>query len=285
MRKTTLWLCLICLGILAASAGAAEKQELLDSAAQAYSLGEYRKCADQYDAAISQGVQSPGILYNAACCCALSESIDQAFLYLNKAVEFGYHNTQWLQKDTDFQSLRDDNRWSGLIARCDSANEIYLQSINRELYQMFQEDQGDRLTGGAELDWSRIRERDAQHRARVKQMLDSGQVVAADDYYHAAMIFQHGDDTASYLLARKLALTAAELDSTNTTARWLAAASKDRYLWHIGKPQWYGTQLHMIDGKWTIDPIDTTAVTDEDRSDWQVPSLAEARRRAAQMNK
>ena len=149
---------------------------------------------------------------------------------------------------------------------------------------MYQEDQGDRLDSDGELDWARINERDAQHRERARALLDSGLVKSSDDYYHAAMIFQHGHDSASYVLARELALTAVRLDSTNSIARWLAAAAQDRYLWSIGKPQWYGTQFHQLDGNWTIDPIDTTAVTDEERRLWNVPALAEARHRAEEMN-
>ena len=104
-----------------------------------------------------------------------------------------------------------------------------MQTINRELYQLYQEDQGDRQGGFESKDWSSISERDTQRRARVKEMLDSGLVKVADDCFHAAMIFQHGDDTTAYLLAYELALKAAELDSTKGSAKWQAAAAKDRY--------------------------------------------------------
>lgn len=268
----------------AAPAGAEETRELIRLANEAYRAGEYQECIKQYGTAFEQGLQESEMFYNAACCCALGGRIDQAFIYLDEAVELGYDNIQWLEQDTDLQSLRSDNRWTGLVERCEAAHEVYLQSINRELYGLYQEDQGDRLTDFENIDWSTVHKRDAEHRARVREMLDSGQVVTADDYYHAAMIFQHGDDTTAYLLARELALKAVELDSTNNIARWLAAAAKDRYLWHVGKPQWYGTQTHMLDGKWTIEPIDTTVVTDEERREWRVPDLAEARRRAEQMN-
>jgi tetratricopeptide (TPR) repeat protein len=285
MKRQTLWLCLVCVGIIATQASADERLELIELARQAYDSGDYRTCAELYSTAMEQGIQNQGTLYDAACCCALSGSIDQAFSCLEKAIALGYHEVRWLQTDSDLQSLRNDDRWPDLIERCNTANQVYLQSINRELYQIFQEDQGDRLNDDEHLDWSRINERDAQRRARVKEMLDSGMVIGVDDYYHAAMIFQHGTDSSSYRLAHDLALRAAELDSTHSMARWLAAASKDRYLWSIGKPQWYGTQFHLVDGKWTIDPIDTTVVTDDDRRLWHVPALSQARRRAEEMNK
>ena len=284
MRKGTHWLWLIYLSVVVTQSPVVDGQELVDSAGRAYEAGEYRECADHYRTAIEQGIQNKDILYNAACCCALSGSIDLAFSYLEKAVELGYHNTQWIEKDSDLQILHHDGRWPDLVKRCDSADQIYQKSINQELYRMYQEDQGDRLSD-ADLDWLLINERDAKHRERARALLDSGLVKTSDDYFHAAMIFQHGDDSASYALARDLALIAVKLDSTNSIARWLAAAAKDRYLWSIGEPQWYGTQTHILDGKWTIDPVDTTAVTDEERRKWNVPPLAEARRRAEEVNK
>ena len=283
MRNKKWWLTLICLSLLSGLAVADDTQQLLESAQAAYNAGEYRHCAEQYAAVIKQGVESQSILYNAACCWALNGNKDDAFEYLFKAVELGYHKTTWLEQDSDLESLRDDPRWPDLISKSMAAEEIYLNSINRELYEMYQVDQGDRLTDS--LDWSVINQHDAHHRARAHQMLDSGLVVTADDYFHAAMIFQHGDDSTDYLLARQLALKSVELDSTKSIAKWLSAAAHDRYLWEVGKPQWYGTQYHLIDNKWTIEPIDTTAVTDDDRLRCQVPPLAEARRKAEEMNR
>jgi hypothetical protein len=149
---------------------------------------------------------------------------------------------------------------------------------------MYQEDQGDR-SADDKINWEVVSKRDEQRRQRVKEMLAAGEVKSKDDYFHAAMIFQHGSNPADYETAHKLALKAAELDPNFTTAKWLSAASKDRYLWSIGKPQIYGTQYKMVDDKWTLDPIDTTAVTDEERAKMGVPPLAEARKRADEMNK
>ena len=66
-------------------------------------------------------------------------------------------------------------------------------------------------------------------------------------------------------------LKATELDPDLAVARWLAAAAKDRYLWNVDKPQIYGTQFRRIDdGTWTLEPIDESAVTDEERAAWAV---------------
>lgn len=74
-----------------------------------------------------------------------------------------------------------------------------------------------------------------------------------------------------------------ELDPLNSTARWLAAASKDRYLMTLGKPQLYGTQFKKVDGKWILWEVDPS-VTDEERAKWGVPPLVEARKRAEELN-
>ena len=275
-------LCLFLLLMAAASAGADDVQQLVRKANAAYQAGKYQACMEHYAAAIDEGAASAEVYYNAACCCALHGDIDPALDYIGKALKNGFRDVDLLKQDSDLESLRSNAQWPKLMQECQAANEAYLKSINRELYLAYQEDQGDRKSDS--IDWSIVHQRDVARRERVKQMLDSGLVRVSDDYFHAAMVFQHGDDSADYRLAHELSVKAVELDSSNGIARWLAAASKDRYLWKIGRPQIYGTQYHIIDGLWTIDPIDTTAVTDEERLRWQVPPLSEARLKAIQMN-
>ncbi|MCK5125191.1 MAG: hypothetical protein KAR42_02950 [candidate division Zixibacteria bacterium] len=278
---STVLLCVSSLFIIVAAAGANDKQQLVAKASSAYNTGEYQKCIDYYTAVINLGMTSSDVFYNMACCCALNGNNELALDYIEQAIESGYFNSDWLKKDSDLQSLRENSRWPDLVLKCEAANEAYLQSINRELYLTYREDQGDRKSGG---DWSNIIQRDAERRELVYEMLDSGLVKASDDYFHAAMIFQHGVDSSDYSLAHELALKAVALDTTNAIAKWLAAASKDRYLLNIGQSQIYGTQLRLIDEKWTIEPIDTTVITDEERQKWQVPPLSEAKLKAVRMN-
>ena len=51
-------------------------------------------------------------------------------------------------------------------------------------------------------------------------------------------------------------------------------------------PQWYGTQYHKATADSPIElyPVDESAVTDEERARRSVPSLQEAKARAAEMN-
>jgi hypothetical protein len=106
----------------------------------------------------------------------------------------------------------------------------------------------------------------------------------ADDYYHAAMILQHGRTAEDFDLAHQLSLKASELEPTDRAARWLAAATKDRYLMTLGKPQLYGTQFKRDPGgPWYLYPVDPS-ITDEERAKWNVPPLAEAKKRAEALN-
>lgn len=107
-------------------------------------------------------------------------------------------------------------------------------------------------------------------------------LATAEDYYHAAMIFQHGEVLEEIWQAHVLALEAAELGST--PARWMAAAALDRWLMMQGQPQRYGTQF-VPDGTryrlWDVDP----ATSDADRTAWDVPTLAHQARRAEHMTR
>jgi hypothetical protein len=96
------------------------------------------------------------------------------------------------------------------------------------------------------------------------------------------MIFQHGDSRRGLPLANKLARKSVELK--NPLAKWLVAATEDRQLMALGKPQRYGTQYTTDDkGRTVLYEVDPKT-TDEERARWNVPSLAEARSRAEQMN-
>jgi tetratricopeptide (TPR) repeat protein len=153
---------------------------------------------------------------------------------------------------------------------------------NEELKALYKADQGDRK---GEIDWSKVSERDSLRRVRVYELLDANQVKTSNDYANAAMIFQHGLDTVASGMAVKLMRRAVELDSTRN--KWLLAAAIDRDLMRRGKPQVYGTQYRRMseDEPWVLYEVDTTAVTDEERLAYNVPTLAQTRERLKLMNK
>lgn len=153
---------------------------------------------------------------------------------------------------------------------------------NIELKTMYTEDQNDRRSGA--IDWDLVTKRDSTREKRVFEMLDSNLVKTSMDYYHAAMIFQHGGDTIASSMAVKMMRHAIELDQTIN--KWLLAAAIDRDLMRRGKPQIYGTQYRKMNNEpWKLYDIDTTVISDTERREYNVETLAEQRAKVISMNK
>ena len=112
---------------------------------------------------------------------------------------------------------------------------------SREMAEIFAADQVDRRVGPNEIDWKTVAPRDTARRARTRQLLEQGLLNSGDDYYYAAMVFQHGEVPADYLLAHVLAIAAQNRGRAD--ANWIATATLDRYLQSIGQPQIMGTQF------------------------------------------
>jgi len=154
---------------------------------------------------------------------------------------------------------------------------------NRELARLYDEDQADRSDPIAFGRDPSIYGRDAERRVRVSELVEEAALHTGDDYFRAAMIFQHGGEIADIERAHELALRANEIAPTHAAARWLVAASEDRALMYREQPQRWGTQFKVVEGEWILWPIDP-ATTDADRARWGVPALAEQQQTAAQMN-
>jgi len=112
-------------------------------------------------------------------------------------------------------------------------------------------------------------------------LLDDGQVRTAADFYHAAMILQHATLPEHNHLGFELARRAA--DAGHPGARWLAAAAMDRWLMKKGLPRKFGTQYVDDGGVWDLHWVDPAA-TDDERAEWDVPTLTEAYELLAAMN-
>ncbi len=153
---------------------------------------------------------------------------------------------------------------------------------NAEMTAIFEADQADRRPGAsAAIDWSVVTPRDVARRTRVRALLASGALASGDDFYHAAFVFQHGDAPEDYLLAHSFALIAAARGRPDAT--WIGAATLDRYLQAIGRPQIYGTQYRTPAGRpATQDPYDRTLVSDALRAALGVPDQAAQERRRAE---
>lgn len=126
---------------------------------------------------------------------------------------------------------------------------------SQELTELFQADQRERenFTKLKQEEMLSLSERDRARRKRVSELLNAGSLHSADDYYCAAMIFQHGEKPDDYLTAHVLATVAGF--KGHPAARWLSAASLDRYLISMQSLQIFNTQF-IIDGKgkWQLRP-------------------------------
>lgn len=151
--------------------------------------------------------------------------------------------------------------------------------INR----MFNADQAERqrqpAIGSEEFDL--LRRNEAQRREQLRGILTTREVNDPMALYRAALIMQHSDVLDDVRLAHETAQRAADQDFPS--ARWLAAASLDRWLMYQAKPQKYGTQI-VSDGErqrlWHTDP----ATTDDERRASGIASLAELEAEAERVN-
>jgi hypothetical protein len=159
-----------------------------------------------------------------------------------------------------------------------------LKKLLRTLYEQDRREHADVPPVGSG-GYRALRSRDAGRRAEAREAigwLRGNGAVAAEDLYHAAWLFNHGDTPAEARQAHEWAREAAELGSAR--ARWLAAAAYDRWMMYEGRPQRYGTQI-VPDGRgyrlWDLDPT----TTDEMRAEWNVPPLQTQLERAEAMSR
>jgi hypothetical protein len=260
----------------------AKDAELRARADAAYKAKRYEDCALLYGRLTSadggQGKVEDRFhdRYNAACCLALAGQRDRALAELDRLVNAGERDVEHLQRDGDLVGLHDDPRWRALIGRAQANHDRYLALVNPHLRRLYEQDQADRRGGRGKINWAEVIGADADRRAEAQLILASGGARVADDYYHAAMVFQHGATVEDYRKAHELALKAVELEPEHR-ALWLAAAAKDRELVHQGKPQLYGTQFHtQADGASVRYPVDPS-ITNAERARWRVPPIQESK--------
>lgn len=157
-----------------------------------------------------------------------------------------------------------------------------IQNTSSILQHFYKEDVKDRssknwdIATAKELSW--LKRRDKKRKEAVLFLYDLDSIKTSLDYHHAAYILQHGETLQDFALAHEFAKKSIELG--DESAKWLFAATLDRYLLSTGKPQKYGTQFQVNrDGDLDlVKPIDET-VTDEERAKYNVPPLSEAIKR------
>ena len=84
----------------------------------AYQKKDYGACARLFEQAASRSTGGSVVndYYNAACCHALATNADNAFASLERAIEAGYRNLNYIKSDSDLEVLHGDSRWKKLLA-------------------------------------------------------------------------------------------------------------------------------------------------------------------------
>lgn len=132
------------------------------------------------------------------------------------------------------------------------------------LRDMFEEDQS--LRRSEVLDFKKIIARGEYHRGEVRKMAAARNICTANDFFHSALIMQHGENFEDYRLAISLAQMASIMSPDDVRYRWLIAAAWDRAMLSKGRPQWYGTQYTLgEDGNKVYEQIDGDVVNNEER--------------------
>lgn len=163
-------------------------------------------------------------------------------------------------------------------------------AASAQMAELFAADQAARSGGPGAIDWDTVAREDRERRVDTLKLLQSGRLSTPADFVGAAFLFQHGDCPAAYELANKLAAQAIAAGERpggipHPTARFIFAATYDRWQRSLGRPQKYGTQYVSVgEGcKYRFEPYDLTT-TDAERAEYGLPTLEEALARVDQLN-
>lgn len=123
--------------------------QLIAEAEQAYQAKKYEIAGKNYLKAfeLTDSVNvSKNDFYNAACVFALQNDKNHAFELLTKAIEAGWQDMAWLQKDSDLQNLREDTEWQSILEKTKVKIAAFEASIKypelrKKLLQMKEDDQ------------------------------------------------------------------------------------------------------------------------------------------------
>lgn len=188
---------------------------------------------------------------------------------------------------------------AGFAAQMTAASTQNQPKASNAIHKLFIEDQ-EQMPGAAN-GMSRLSEKEYYARlkvrkAKVRELLAAGELKTGEDFKEAAFIFQHGNNPDDCLFAHVLAMEAVIKGSDS--AKWMEAATLDRYLQSIERPQVFGTQYpldpnlpHPIAGSRarfrtgrTLAPYNEQFLPDSARLDFCVPVLAQQEKNVAMFN-
>jgi hypothetical protein len=162
------------------------------------------------------------------------------------------------------------------------------------VHKLYVEDQEDGKTVKSDAANAEYLQRVKVREATLRTLLAAGKVTSGDDFLEAAFLFQHGDTADDCLFAHILAMEA--MARGKVSARWMAAATLDRYLQFAKQSQVFGTQyimdrtqsVHTPGAPFpfgrTLEPYNDSFLSDSMRADFCAPTLAQQKQNIAMFN-
>ncbi len=137
---------------------------------------------------------------------------------------------------------------------CITDAEKYSQR-SKELTEIHARDQADRV-GGVMAPGAVFRDRD--RRKRVSEIFAEGCFDSADDFFHAAIVFQHGDKPEHYMTAFLWFKESSKLG--RAAGKRMSALAIDRYLVSKTNKQLFGSQASIVPGEtcWCLQSVEET---------------------------
>ena len=143
-------------------------------------------------------------------------------------------------------------------------------AINIELEKLYYEDKKEREEfNDSKESLKTLEKHDRLRLQKVKRLLPYVDTAEIWNCHYLAYLLIHGETTEDYQLAHEYAKKAVDMGSSIT--KWLYAATLDRWLVSQGKPQKFGTQYKIVNGKKELFPVDKNT-TDEERIEHGITS-------------
>lgn len=225
-----------------------------------YSTQNYNESAEMYSKAFDFNEGTITDYYNTACSWALSGDSKKAFQYLKLSIKKGQRNREWLQSDTDLESLRDLSEWQDILdmvqLNIDDYEKDFDKPLQKKLEAIRLKDQVLRLLykeaevkfgSGSEymnMFWELMREQDSINEQQVLKIIDEKgwvgkSLVGSKDNSTLWLVIQHAplETQEKYLPLLKESVKEGESSGQNL------ALLEDRILMRNSKPQIYGSQV------------------------------------------
>lgn len=195
--------------------------------------------------------------------------LSRSISLLEEAINRGFRSDQ--KYVAFFKTALSEWKFENYLRKVLKNKAQHKKKSNKQLSLLYEEDQKDRRSY-VENKVLTLKEKDQQRKQRVYKIVKAIKLETEEDYFHAAIILQHGDMSEDYLLAYQLSLEAIKLNPYYDSVRWLAAAALDRYLLSINNPSLFGTQFLVT--KNSIQAQETCDTPQELKYYWRVNSIS-----------